>query len=174
MWAAKGLRVSLRQLTTLIVCFSESIPPLAAAQLAGVSRQTAGVWYKKIRSSVVKRTVQLQKSFGKQGGKNIISEADEGSVASGPIPSTPGRQPRFSYTRIIALLVRGSRKLIIEMLPEVLQTYRLTGTQKTMSGGTICFKGKKWVPPGPPSLSRLLVWSLQSLWVSQHGTVPVC
>ena len=51
------------------------------------------------------------------------------------------------------MLVRGSRCLIIEGLPEKKQRYRLKGKQKTMSGGTIYFKGKKWLPPGPPALS---------------------
>ena len=46
-----------------------------------------------------------------------MTEADEASVSSGPVPTPANRTPRFSYTRIIALLVRGSRNLIIEKLP---------------------------------------------------------
>ena len=102
------------------------------------------------RSCIVKRMEQLQESFGKIGGKGIISEADEASISSGPV-STPSQSLlRFSYTRIIALLVRGSRQLIIQKLPETIQKYRLKGKQKIMSGGTIYFNKKKYVPPGPP------------------------
>eukprot|EP00959_Pyramimonas_sp_CCMP1952_P081106 1694773-Pyramimonas_sp.AAC.1 len=99
--------------------------------------------------------VEMQKGFGKQGAKDIIVEVDEASVSSGCIdpPVAEGCAPNFSYTRAIALLTRGSRKMIIEKLSERKQTYRLKGQQKTMSGGTIHFKGKKLAPPGPPALS---------------------
>ena len=36
---AKGLRLSLQQLTSLLVCFSENITPMQSAQLCGVSRK---------------------------------------------------------------------------------------------------------------------------------------
>ena len=74
-------------------------------------------------------------------------------MASGPHPTPKSKTPRFSYIRIIALLVRGSRKLVIEQLPTKEQTYRLKGKRKTMSGGTVYFNKKRWVPPGSPALS---------------------
>ena len=98
---------------------------------------------------------QIQESMKKQRGVGIVTEADEASVSSGPVPTPANRTPRFSYTRIIALLVRGSRNLIIEKLPVKIQRHRLKGYQKTMSGGTITFKEKKSVPPGPPPLCKL-------------------
>ena len=79
--------------------------------------------------------------MAKQDGKHIVCEADEASIASGALKTPKGKTPRFSYTRIIALLERVSRKLIIEKLPERVQSYRLKGKQETMSGGTIYFKG---------------------------------
>lgn len=151
---AKGLRLSLRQLTSLLVCFSENIAPMQSAQLCGVSRKEVCRWFARFRCCIVRRMMQIQKSMKKQGGVGIISEADEASISSGPVPTPANKTPRFSFLRIIALLVRGSRNLIIEKLPMIIQKYRLKGNQKTMSGGTITFKGKKWVPPGPPPLSK--------------------
>lgn len=150
---AKGLRLSLHQLCALLVCFSECVSATQATQLCGVSRCRVSEWYSTFRARVVKRMLQLQAGFGKQGGPGVVSEADEAAVASGPLRTPKNQVPRFSYTRIIALLVRGGRQLIIEKLPEVPQRYRLKGKQKTMSGGTVYFKKNRFQPPAPPPLS---------------------
>ena len=149
-------RMSLRQVATLAVCFSEGVGPQQAAQLSGVARRSVSPWYGELRKCVVKRMLQMQKEFGKQGGRGVVAEADEASVASGPVSGacpTTGL-PRFSYTRIIGLLVRGSRNLIIEPLPVRVQRYYYKkGEKKTMSGGVVYHDGKSLRPPGPPPLS---------------------
>ncbi|CAK0905534.1 unnamed protein product, partial [Prorocentrum cordatum] len=153
MWEC-GSGISLRQIVGLIVCFSEGIAATPASQLCGVGEKSDFRWYGKFRACIVAKMEKLQKSFGKQGGKGIVVEVDEASVASGSAGPPPKKgAPAFSHTRIIALLVRGPRNIVIEQLPIRKQRYRIKGSQKTMSGGTIKFDGKRLVPPGPPALS---------------------
>ena len=159
---AKGLRLNLQQMAALIACFSEGVSPMQASQLCGVTRETTSDWYQDFRQCLVKRMKQMQESFGKQGGRGIITEADEASIASGPIGAqTKTVPPKFSYTRIIAMLVRGSRNLIIEELPVKQQRYRLKGQQKTMSVVNMFHKQACRVVVDPaPSPTRPLRWVL--------------
>ena len=129
-WERSGgghINLTLQQVVGLVVCFSEGIAATPTAQLRGVQVNTTSGWFKVFREIVAERMVEMQKGFGKQVGKDVIVEADEASVSSGCIdpPVAAGSAPNFSYTRIIALLVRGSRKIIIEKLPERKQQYRL-------------------------------------------------
>eukprot|EP00959_Pyramimonas_sp_CCMP1952_P165438 3458698-Pyramimonas_sp.AAC.1 len=88
MWETTGgghIKISLKQVVGLVVCFSECISATPTAQLCGVQLNTASRWFKVFREIVAKRMVEMQKGFGKQGGKDIIVEVDEASVSSGCI-----------------------------------------------------------------------------------------
>ena len=165
--AAKHL--SLFQLAALLICFSESVAVIQAAAICGISYVSTCKWYSMFRDILSGHMVKLQKRFGKQGDVGVIAEADEACVSKDPVverKSSKKRKlpkgttlrkdgkPKYMYVRIIALLVRGSRNLIIELLPIKYQNYRRSGRQKTMSGGTVYYKGNRWQPPAPPPLSE--------------------
>ena len=60
---SQGLRLSLQQLTSLLVCYSENITPMQSAQLCGVSRRLVCEWFARFRCCIVKRMMQIQTSM---------------------------------------------------------------------------------------------------------------
>ena len=57
---------------------------------------------------IFKHVVELQKRSSERSRRYIVAEADEASVASCQVKKPATKIPRYSYTRIIAMLVRGT------------------------------------------------------------------
>ena len=91
----KCRRLSLAQVAALLVCFSEGVLPVQAASLCGVSRPRVSEWFSLLRRCLGRKMSCMQKEFGKQGGSGLVSEADEASISSGPIPTPTSQTLRF-------------------------------------------------------------------------------